>query len=427
MSRRTAFAVLLTLTLINFLNYLDRYVLSAVLEAVRLDLDLRDAESGSLGTAFMVVYMVFAPLGGYLGDRWRRNRITAVAVGLWSLATIGSGLADDYGSLLVMRALVGIGEAGYATVAPAVIADLFAPSERGRRLSWFYLAIPMGSALGYLVGGWVGEAWGWRAAFFVAGAPGLVMALVAAFLPEPRRGGMDPDETLDAISVRDGLRRVFRSPAWRINTAGTTLMTFAMGGIAFWMPTYLVRAQDMELGWANTAFGATTVVAGLLGTLIGGYLGDRAYARDAGGYFRLSGIGLVLGAPFAAAMPFLSDLGAVFAFAFVAELLLFLNTGPLNAALVACVPSNLRASAVAINVFFIHALGDAISPYLMGWLSEARGIAVAIAATAAPIAAGGLVLLWGAARVARAPGGLLAVDDPGSRRTRAQRRSDDPR
>ncbi|MEM6995928.1 MAG: MFS transporter [Myxococcota bacterium] len=409
---RMAIAILVVLTAINFLNYLDRYVLSAVLQPLSEELTVDDDAAGLLGTAFMVVYMVFAPIAGHFGDRFSRHRIAAAGVALWSLATMGSGLADDYGTLLLMRAAVGIGEAGYATVAPAVIADLFGAKERGRKLAWFYLAIPLGSAMGYLVGGAVGQAWGWRAAFFVAGAPGLVMAVVIAMLPEPRRGASDDEPTAPAepLPVVAAVRRVWRSPAWRINVIGTTLMTFAMGGIAFWMPTYLVRAHQMSLAEANTTFGAVTVVAGLTGTLLGGRLGDRAFARRPGGYFTVSGWGLLLGAPFAALMPMMPTTTLVFVCAFFAEVLLFLNTGPLNAALVACVPSQLRARAVAINVFFIHALGDAISPPLIGVVSTRSALGFAVGLTAVPIAAAGLSLLYGARATNARKDGLLATD-----------------
>jgi MFS transporter, Spinster family, sphingosine-1-phosphate transporter len=410
-TRRWAVAILIALTAINFVNYLDRYVLSAVLEEVRLELDLTDGHSGLLGTMFMVVYTVAAPFSGYVGDRWRRNRMIAVAVALWSIATMATGLARDYETLLILRALVGIGEAGYATVAPAIIADLFVPGERGRKLAWFYLAIPLGSALGYLVGGWVGEHYGWRMAFFVAGGPGVLLALIATVLPDPQRGAMDDESEGDqGFDLRAGLRRVFASPAWRINTVGMTLMTFAMGGLAFWMPTFLVRTQGLGLAEANTWFGGVTVVAGLGGTLVGGYLGDRAFARSSGGYFTVSGWGLLVGAPFALALPLLPSASAIFLCVFFAQVLLFLNTGPLNAALVACVPARLRATAVAVNVFFIHAFGDAVSPFIMGRLSEMRDIGVAIGFTAVPIAAGGLTLLLGAARVRRLPRGLQTVD-----------------
>ncbi len=408
--RSVAFGVLIVLTTINFLNYLDRYVLSAVLEDVKVELVLGDVQSGALGSVFMVVYMVAAPLGGYYGDRFNRNRIAAIGIALWSLATLGSGFATDYSTLLLMRACVGIGEAGYATVAPSIIADLFEPNERGRRLALFYLAIPLGSALGYLVGGWVGEIWGWRAAFFVAGVPGLAFAIAAALMPEPPRGAMDRGEQGEQLGVRASIGRVFRSPAWRFGTIGMALMTFAMGGLAFWMPSFLVREHDLDLGEANTIFGGLTVVAGLIGTFVGGWLGDRAQARSEGGYFRVSGIGLLLGAPLAFAMPYMPTTTFLFACAFAAELLLFLNTGPLNAALVACVPARLRASAVAINVFFIHLLGDAFSPTVMGLVSDASTLSLAIAITSIPIAVGGAVLVVGARVVSALPNGLASVD-----------------
>ncbi len=407
---RYALALLLVLTVINFLNYLDRYVLSAVLEGIRGDLRFDDGQGGLLGSVFMIVYTVAAPLGGYVGDRWNRNRMAGIGVALWSLATIGSGFAESYESLLAMRALIGIGEAGYATVAPSIIADVFRPSERGRKLAIFYLAIPMGSALGYLLGGAIGGEFGWRAAFYVAGAPGLVFALVAFLLPHPERGAMDDGPAEPSMPFMDGVRRLFRTPAWKINTAGMTLMTFAMGGIAFWMPTYLIREQGMEEASGNMIFGGITVVAGLLATLIGGALGDRAFAKKQGGYFSVSGMGLLLGAPFALAMPLMPTTTGVFACAFAAEFLLFLNTGPLNAALVACVPASLRARSMALNVFFIHILGDALSPTLIGEVSESSGLTFAVALTSIPVALGGLVLVYGAKRVNAMPGGLATVE-----------------
>ena len=268
----------------------------------------------------------------------------------------------------------------------------------------------MGSALGYLIGGAVGEAYGWRAAFYVAGIPGLAFAFVAFFLPHPERGAMDDGPTEPELPFMDGLRRIVRTPAWRINTLGMTLMTFAMGGIAFWMPTYLIREQGMDEGAGNMIFGGITVVAGLLATLLGGALGDRAFAKRQGGYFSVSGVGLLLGAPFALAMPLMPNTTAVFACAFVAEFLLFLNTGPLNAALVACVPARLRARSMAINVFFIHMLGDALSPALIGEVSEVRGLSFAIALTSLPVAVSGFVLLRGARKVDALPQGLATVD-----------------
>jgi MFS family permease len=411
---------MVVLTTVNFLNYIDRYVLAAILDGVGASFGLDDKEGGLLISIFVVVYMLASPITGALGDRVTRKYLVAGGIGLWSLATVGSGLANSYGEMLFMRALVGIGEAGYAAVAPAIIADLYTEDRRGRMLSYFYLAIPMGSAMGFGLGGAVAQHYeavlsfvgmagatdeGWRVALCVAGAPGLLMALAAAFMHEPVRGQSDGPQAqgsgASSASIADGVRALFANRAWRIDTVGMTFMTFAIGGIGAWMPTYLQRAFDMSEGAAGMQFGAVTVVGGLFGTLIGGWLGDRAQAKGAGGYFRVSGIGLACGAPFVLAMPWLDSSTLVLALAFFAEFFLFLNTGPLNAALVNCVGPHLRASAVALNVLFIHALGDAISPPLMGWISDlmgggGQGLGVAIASTSLPLVAGAAVLMYGA-------------------------------
>lgn len=445
--RAMALAILIVLTAINFLNYIDRQMLAAVLESVSFEFGLTDASSGLLATMFIVVYMLASPFTAWFGDRGQRKYLVAGGVALWSLATVGCGYARDYEGLLLMRALVGVGEAGYATVAPGMIADLFVPEKRGRMLAYFYLAIPVGSALGYVLGGWIAEHWallvgpgalawlgladaadpGWRLAFFIAGVPGLICAIAAMLIPEPARGGRDLGASKGEAGLHNplvALKRLFQSPAFRSTTGGMVLMTFTLGGLAWWMPTFLQRAHGMEEGSAGVVFGGITVVAGLIATLAGGYFGDRAFASAQGGYLRVSGWGLIIGAPVTLVMALLGVTTPVLLLAFVAEFFLFLNTGPLNAALIGCVPANLRAMSIAVNVLFIHALGDAISPYLMGWISdlfgpglagtmlgatpEAAGLRLAIALTSVPLVCGGLWLLRGAAALDRHPEGLAA-------------------
>lgn len=423
-------AVILTvLTVINFLNYIDQMLLSSVLEQIKLEFTLTDTEGGLLGSLFVITYTLAAPLG-YLGDRFRRKNIIAAGVFLWSLATLAAAFARSYEELLLCRALLGIGEAAYATTAPSIIADLYSPDARSRKLALFYVATPVGSALGFILGGLIGGEYGWRAVFLVGGLPGLVFAGLAAMLHEPVRGGLDVASSVRPLgSFVAALGRILRSPAWRINTVGLAMMTFTVGGLSLWMPTYLERVHGMSTTTAGPMFGAVTVVAGLCGTLIGGSLGDRLQARSAGGYFWLSGIGLALSAPLIVVLTMMDDLVALFVVAFFAEFFLFLNTGPLNAALVGCVPANLRGTAFAANIFCIHAFGDALSRTLIGLVSdrargfylagqeqtaaavhaaESAGLNLAIATTALPVLLGGLVLLWGARRVARAPGGLMA-------------------
>ena len=445
-----AVSVMTVLTVINFLNYIDRYLLSSVLEGIKLEFALTDGQSGRLFTLFMIVYMLISPFTGWLGDRRTRKYLVAGGVALWSLATIGSGYADSYEELSVMRALVGVGEAGYATVAPGMIADIYEPKRRGRMLAYFYIAIPVGAALGFMFGGIIAEYWssfisadmlallgladaadpGWRLAFIIAGSPGLLFAVLAALMPEPKRGAMDPDEVEEAppefTKPMDILRRLLQSPGFRTTTGGMVLMTFTVGGLGAWMPTFFTRGLGMTEGEAGMVFGGITVVAGLAATLVGGVLGDRAFAKSQGGYLRVSGWGLLIATPAVASLLVFDAKIALMLMAFVAEFFLFLNTGPLNAALVGCVPSNLRASSIALNVLLIHGLGDAISPWLIGATSDAigpalaggslgatagaAGLRLAIALTAIPVLAGGLWLLRGATMLDEHPEGLAAWD-----------------
>ena len=419
-ARGGALYIMIVLTTINFLNYIDQRLLSAVLEKIKLEWTLSDAQTGLLGSVFVIVYTLTAPIG-YFGDRMRRKNLIAGGVMLWSLATVAAAFARNYHELLIARALLGVGEACYATIAPSIIADLYSKDLRSRKLAYFYLATPVGSALGYILGGYVGQYYGWRAVFLVGGLPGLLFAALAFFIVEPRRGQHD-DEVLQppGLSLLATVKRLLRTPAWRINTIGLALMTFTIGGLALWMPAYLERVHGMTSGDAGTIFGGITVVAGVIGTLVGGRLGDRMQIRSPGGYFRLSGIGLLCSSPFIVLMTALDSLPAIFAVVFIAELFLFLNTGPLNAALIGCVPVQMRGAAFALNVLCIHAFGDALSNVLLGVVSDAAtpvlgsasaGLSLAIAVTAIPVAIGGLLLLRGGRWIAQQPQGLMTYSD----------------
>ncbi|MDX1645109.1 MAG: MFS transporter [Thermoanaerobaculia bacterium] len=406
----SAYSVLFVLALINLLNYLDRFVLSAVLPWIERDFALSGFESGLLGSTFMLLHLAASPLTGYLGDRTSRKRLIAAGIFLWSLATVGSGLVSSYRGLLVMRAVVGIGEASYAVVAPAMIADLFSEERRGRMLALFYLAIPVGTALGYVVGGAIGEHYGWRAAFFVAGAPGLVAAAAALVLPEPPRGLAD-EETgeVPPKTARAAWSRVARSPVWWYDTLGTALVTFTLGALAFWMPTFLIRHHGSRgdvMGWQ---LGGILLLAGLTATPLGGALGDRRARRREGGHLEVSAMALFAGAPLIALIPATTRLSTTIVLSFACLFLLGLTIGPINAVLVSCVPARVRATAVALNLVVVHLLGDAVSPWLVGWVSDSIGLPRAIALTAIPVALGGLLLARGAQQVNRRHAGLRYV------------------
>jgi len=373
----------LTLLLsVNMLNYVDRQVLYAVFPLIKGDFHLSDTELGLLGSAFMVCYMASAPLCGWLGDRLSRVKVASCGLMLWSVATGLSGFASGYRPLLAARTAVGVGEASFSTVSPGLLSDYFPVDVRGRVLSIFYLAIPVGSALGYLLGGILGQSFGWQAAFLMVGIPGLILVLPVWLLQEA--GRESGEKTVIEYSGRKSGARyapLFRNRSFITNTLAMSAMTFALGGLAQWIPTFLCRMHNLGVAKANTIFGIITVVAGITGTLTGGWLGDRMQKKSAGGYLLVSGWGFLIGIPFAVyglmTPSLIQSIGAMF----FAEFFLFLNTGPLNTVIVNVTSPAIRAMAFAVNIFVIHALGDAISPTILGWLSDLWGLRNALMLT----------------------------------------------
>ncbi|HBG05077.1 MAG: MFS transporter [Geobacteraceae bacterium GWC2_58_44] len=386
--RRYALGLLLA---VNLLNYIDRQVLFAVFPLIKSDMRISDTELGLLGSAFMLSYMLFAPLFGWLGDHWSRVRLATGGLVLWSLATALAGFAPGYRTLLAARATVGVGEASFGTVSPGLIADFFRKEQRGRVLSWFYLAIPVGSALGYLLGGVLGQRFGWQAAFLMVGLPGLLLAVPVGMLRTPPRGGDDAAPQEHAGKPSSSYALLFRNRSFVSNTVAMATMTFAIGGLAQWLPSFLYRFHALNVEKANTLFGATTVVAGIFGTLAGGWLGDRWQKKSSKGYLLVSGWGFLIGTPFAAWAILAPSLTGCMAAIFVAEFFLFLNTGPLNTVIINVTPPATRAMAFAVNIFFIHALGDAISPSIIGWLSDQWGLRSALLLTPFVMALAGLL------------------------------------
>jgi MFS family permease len=395
--RRYALGLLLT---VNMLNYIDRQVLFAVFPLIKVDLSLSDTALGLLGSAFMFSYLLLAPLFGWLGDHWSRTRLAAGGLVIWSLATTLAGYASGYRTLLAARAVVGVGEASFGTVSPGLVSDFFSKELRGRVLSWFYVAIPVGSALGYLLGGLLGQRYGWHAAFLMVGLPGLLLAIPVALLRAPPRGGDTIPHPASGQPLPGGEGKqidpggyaaLFRNRSFVWNTLAMAAMTFAIGGLAQWLPSFLNRVHSVDVAKGSMLFGATTVLAGILGTLAGGWFGDRWQKKNGKGYLLLSGWGFLLGTPCAAWAILAPGLTSCMIAIFIAEFFLFLNTGPLNTVLINVTDPAVRAMAFAVNIFFIHALGDAVSPTILGWLSDRWDLRNALLITPAAMALAGLL------------------------------------
>ena len=390
---RTSYYALLILSLINLVNYLDRYIVTVALPYIKQDFQLTNTQAGYLGSFFMLVFMLASPVSGILGDRLPRRYLVAAGVLLWSLATGASGLATTFAALMVARACVGIGEAGYGAVAPSIISDLFPRQQRTRVLSFFYIAIPVGAAAGYGLGGWLSEAYSWHTAFYVGAVPGLVLGTMAFFMHEPERGAMDGPGAQTKLPFLVGLKGLASNKSFWWTTAGYTLMTFSIGGLGYWLPTFLVSERGMSAGNAGLVSGAITATAGLAGTLAGGMLGDRMDRKMEGGGLRMSGVGLLIAAPLMFLSMKVDSLAPMFAIIFLAQFFIFLNSGPINAAIVNGVPPAFRAFAMGLNVLFIHMLGDAISPTAIGKIADMSSLSLAIELNALPVLLGGLALL----------------------------------
>jgi predicted MFS family arabinose efflux permease len=393
---------------INLFNYIDRYVLAALEPRIQQALFPKApsddphalAMMGSLATAFIVSYMVTAPIFGWLADRMSRWLLVGIGVGLWSLATGASGLAMSFAVLLIARLFVGVGEAGYGPAAPTIISDLYPVERRGSALAWFYMAIPVGSALGYTLGGKIGSAFGWRAAFFAVTPPGLILCLLCILRKDPPRGGNESSAQTPRKARLSDYLLLLRTPSYIFDTAGMAAMTFAIGGISYWMPHYLSEVRHAgELGHINLIFGAITVVAGLSATYLGGLAGDFLRPRYSGSYFLVSGVGILLCCPFILLM-LVVPFPWVWAVIFAAEFWLFFNTGPSNTILANVTHPSIRATGFALNILLIHALGDAPSPPILGDIAGRFGWNAAFGLITAMTALGGVFWILGARHLA---------------------------
>jgi MFS transporter, Spinster family, sphingosine-1-phosphate transporter len=405
---RAARTGLIVLTLVNMLNYVDRQVVSALGPSLMSPdgLHLSYTQFGSLASAFMILYMISSPIFGKLGDRVHRPKLMAVGVAIWSTFTALGACAWSFLSLFAFRAVVGIGEAAYGPVSPAILGDYFKKAQRGRVFAIFSSAIPIGSALGYVLGGFIAVNWGWREAFLVAGVPGAVLAVLIWRLSDPPRGGQDEGFVGGRTGagnepILKAYRRLVCNRPYALTILGYTAYTFALGGLVVFMPTFLYQLRGMSLGEATIQFGAAVIVTGFIGTFAGGYLGDYLLKRFNQAYLIVCGVSTLLAVPFAAIALTSTDKSIYFPAIIVAQLCLFASTGPVNSAIVNLVDPLERASAGALSIFAIHILGDVPSPAIIGWISDHSDLGRAMLMVPIAIALSGilwLVAAWTCAR-----------------------------
>ena len=390
-----AWAALSLLLGINLFNYIDRQILAAVEPEIRATFFTANdpnamAKTGAVGVVFLITYMLAAPALAWLADRFSRWVVVGAAVLFWSLATGATGLATSFSMLLAFRVLVGVGEGGYGPTAPTILADSFPLEQRARIMAYFCAAIPVGSALGYVLGGAVAPHFGWRVAFYILTIPGLLLGLVCFFQRDPR--GLGSGAKVRQRAHREDYRKLLRTRSYGFNMVAQTAMTFAAGGMGFFIAEYLSsRGQPPQ---ARIMFGGIVVVAGLVSTIIGGWLSDRIRNRYKASDFLVSGVGMLVAFPIFIVMLF-TPFPLAWVLMFAVVFLLFLNTGPSNAAIANVSFSNMRERAFALNIFIIHIFGDVAAFLIIGYVGGHTNMTVAFFVVSVMILLSGLAWLGG--------------------------------
>ncbi|MGE0554935.1 MAG: spinster family MFS transporter [Gemmatimonadales bacterium] len=410
---------------LNLLNYIDRQAVTGLLEPIRKDLGATDAQMGLVGSAFLLTYTLLPPIFGWLGDRMKRTRLLATSAAAWCLATAASGLVRSVGQLALARGTVGLGEASYMANTPGIISDLYPASRRGRMLSIFYSAAPIGAALGVAIAGFIAGSMGWRAACFIVGLPGLVLVAALYRAADPVRGAMDAAPAVAGPgTISQILRALAGNPVFVLLTLGIAGQVFLQNAVEYWLPTILQRDKAIPIAEANATYGAMVFIAGVVGPLLGALVGDWLRRKTPRGYF-LVAAGAVLGAVVPLAI--LAVAGSrvpIFACVLVEALLGNAAVGLVMAMAMEQVGAEIRSSAAAVLLTSMHLLGDFISWPLvgamstamerggLGWLralavsfgaSDAHHLSIALVSVAVPAGCLAAIFFLASARLTRAP------------------------
>ena len=401
---RLAYVTLVVLFSANFINFLDRQVVAALAPILKDYWHLTDVQVGLLGTAFEVLYALAPVPIAVLSDRWLRRKVIALAMVVWSGAMAVTGGAVSYRMLLLGRAALGLGEAGYGPSALAWLSDIFPSTHRSRVVGFHDLGVMLGSAAGYALGGVLGRALGWRPAFYIAALPGFILAVLVWLLPEPDKGqseyqalGAGPEAARSpAIPATTMVKELLSMPTMLVVYVAGTLISFATGGLVYWLPSFAVRAHGFSEGEAGFLIGAVTVLTGAAGVLSGGFLADRLLRRTPSGRLLTIGASFVAGFPLALAAILVLDQTLFIVLAALAMYLFSFYSPCMGPLIHQVVRPNLRATAIAFYLLVIHILGYATGPAVVGWFSDQTGdlrLGMVVALLMALV--GGLVGLWG--------------------------------
>ncbi|XP_037911506.1 protein spinster isoform X2 [Hermetia illucens] len=378
---RVEWFTVIILCFVNLINYMDRFTIAGVLTNIQTDFQIGDDEGGLLQTAFILSYMICAPLFGYLGDRYSRRVIMAIGVFIWSLTTLLGSFMNTYGWFLLFRAMVGVGEASYSTIAPTIISDLFAHDLRSKMLALFYFAIPVGSGLGYIVGSETAQLAGsWRWALRVTPVLGAAAVVLIFLIREPTRGQSEGSHEMKATTYKEDIIYLLKNKSFMLSTAGFTCVAFVAGALSWWGPKFMHLGTQLQPGNENVSlssisykFGVVAMIAGIIGVPVGSYLAQTLRKRTTQWDPLICAWGLFISTPMAYFTLITSHHSTswCFLFVFLAEVTLNLCWSIIADILLYVVVPTRRSTAEAFQILISHAFGDAGSPYLIGVFSEA--------------------------------------------------------
>lgn len=379
----------LILTVLNLFNYVDRFLMSASLSKVKADFSLSDFQGGILFSSFVIPYVVFSLILAYRADRTNRIHILKIGTLLWSFAAVLTAFCQNYYQLLACRSLLGVGEAAFAAVAPAVVHHLCPVNSRGRLMAVFTSALPLGMALGFVGGGFLTDSYGWRSAYLVMGTPALLMSLIFFFT-----AASEDRIPVQKISIKEEFSSLLLNSRYMLLALGYAAYTYVAGGVTHWMPTYIENQHHVSLAMANMIFGGAAIGFGLLGTWVGGIIADRWKKEKGGSYLEVSAISLAIAfVPFVMAF-YSSSIPELIVWISLTQFFFFISNSPATIATLHSVSASQASFAMAFQIFLSHILGDALSAPLIGKVSDISGDLRLGVLTSAPVILVGAVLWY---------------------------------
>lgn len=361
------------LVVVYVFNFIDRQILAILAPAIKDDLQLSDTQIGALsGVAFGIFYATLGIPIARLADRYSRVNIISICLTIWSLMTALSGLATNFVQLLIARIGVGIGEAGGSPPSHSLLADYFAPGKRATALGIYALGVPIGILFGNLAGGWIGEIFGWRQAFFLVGVPGIILAIILKLtVKEPPRGYSEKKQAdTTVVPFKTVVKTMWGFKSFKYIALGAGTQAFVGYGAIAWMPSFLVRAHDLSIGEVGTALGLIIGFFGGIGTLLSGVIGDKLGAKNIKYYMLVPAYGFLIAVPAGAAVFLVDDLYLVLAIYTIPAFLVNLYTGPTFAMTQSLAPLAMRAAASALLLFIINIIGLVFGPTTVGIISD---------------------------------------------------------